>query len=86
MFFAGQLSDDKILTIFERNANLIRQGLAQYEQIPQAMDAYGEYVNSPREFAFWMMTLEIDIFTAKANLEFIENVIRRIRADELPVE
>jgi hypothetical protein len=30
MFFAGQLSDDKILTIFERNANLIRQGLAQY--------------------------------------------------------
>jgi hypothetical protein len=50
------------------------------------MDAYGEYVNSPREFAFWMMTLEIDIFTAKANLEFIENVIRRIRADELPVE
>lgn len=86
VFFAGQLSDDEILAIFEHNADLIRQGLSRLQQIPQALDAFSEYVQSPREFTFWMMTREIGIFTAQANLEFIENVMQRIRAGGLPPE
>jgi PadR family transcriptional regulator, regulatory protein AphA len=84
VFFAGQLTDEEVLAIFERTAEMIHQVLAIYEQIPQQMDAYSDYVQSPREFTFWMMTLEVGILSAKTNLEYIENVIQRIRKGELP--
>jgi PadR family transcriptional regulator, regulatory protein AphA len=84
VFFAGQLSDDEVLGIFERTAAMIRQVLAIYERIPQQMDAYSDYVQSAREFTFWMMTLEIGILSAKTNLEYIEKTIQRIRKGELP--
>jgi PadR family transcriptional regulator, regulatory protein AphA len=84
VFFAAQLSDDEILEIFERAAALMRSGLAQYDQIPRNIEAYREYTQSPREFFFWMVTLDVGIHTLNSNLEFIESLIQRIRNGELP--
>jgi PadR family transcriptional regulator AphA len=84
VFFAAQLSDEEILGIFERAAVLIRAGLEHYAQIPRNIGAYREYTNSPREFFFWMLTLDVGIHNLQSSLDFIENLIQRIRNGELP--
>lgn len=84
VFFAGQLSDDEIIAMFERAAAHMRMALEQYDRIPQRIEAYADFVKSPREFFFWMLTLEIGKMTARTNLQFIENVIQRVRNGEIP--
>ncbi|MGB3400982.1 MAG: PadR family transcriptional regulator, partial [Candidatus Deferrimicrobiaceae bacterium] len=86
VFFAGQLPDNEVLEMFERVADFMRGGLAAYDSIPQQMEAYEEYVQSPREFYFWMLTLEIGKNSARANLEWLERVIQRIKNGEIPRE
>lgn len=86
VFFAAQLSDEEILGIFERAAAAMRSGLEHYAQIPRDIKAYSADTRSPREFFFWMLTLEVGIHNLRSNLEFIENVIQRIRNGELPRE
>ncbi|MCA9934343.1 MAG: PadR family transcriptional regulator [Ardenticatenaceae bacterium] len=84
VFFAGQLADEEILALFERAADNIRAGLARYAQIPREIEAYSEYTTSPREFFFWMLTLDVGMHTLQANLAFIEALIQRIRNGEIP--
>ena len=84
VFFAGQLPDDEILAMFERAAEQVRAVLARYEQIPQQIEAYHDYMASPREFYCWMLTLEAGLKSAQANLEWLEDVIRRIENGEMP--
>ena len=84
VFFAGQLSDEEILAMFERSAEQVRAGLAHYEQIPQQAEAYAEYVESPREFFCWMLTLDAGFRSAQAHLAWLEDVIQRIRNREIP--
>jgi PadR family transcriptional regulator AphA len=84
VFFAAQLSDGEILAIFERTASMMRAGLEHYAHIPRNIEAYSEYTSSPREFFFWMLTLEVGIHNLQSSLEFLENLIQRIRNGELP--
>ena len=84
VFFAAQLSDEEILAIFERTADLLRAGLQHYAMIPRNIEAYSEYTSSPREFFFWMLTLDVGIQNLNASLSFVENLIERIRNGELP--
>lgn len=84
VFFAAQLPDKEILPIFEYAAAQMRAGLEHYAQIPRDIEAYHEYTTSPREFYFWMLTLDIGIHTLQANLAFIENLIQNIRNGEIP--
>lgn len=84
VFFAGQLSDDEVIAMFERAAEYMRMGLQQYEQIPLSIESYADYTQSPREFFFWMLTLEIGKMMARANLEWIDSVIERIRRGDIP--
>ena len=62
----------------------VRAGLAVFDAIPQQMDAYSDYMRSPREFFFWMLTLEVGQMSSRANLAWIENVIERIKNGEVP--
>ena len=84
VFFAGGLSDEEVLEMLARAAESMRVGLAQYRMIPREIDAYSEYTNSQREFFFWMLTLDVGVHTLRANLEFIEDLIQRVRNGALP--
>jgi len=86
VFFAAQLSDEEILGIFERTAALMRAGLEQYAQISRDIKDYSEYTTSPREFFFWMLTLDVGVNNLRSNLTFLEKLIKRIRNGELPQE
>ncbi|HOU15813.1 MAG TPA: PadR family transcriptional regulator [Anaerolineae bacterium] len=84
VFFAGQLSNEEILAMFERAAARLRVVLKVYEQIPQQVEEYHDYMDSPREFFCWMLTLEAGFKSAQANLAWLEDVIRRIKNGEMP--
>ncbi len=86
VFFAAQLSDEEILAIFERTAAILRSGLERYARIPRDIESYVEYTRSPREFFFWMLTLDVGINNLRSSLTFLEDLIRRIRGGELPRE
>jgi PadR family transcriptional regulator AphA len=84
VFFAGQLSDEEILAMFEREAEQARETLARYDQVPQESAAYVKDIGSPREVFFWMLTLESGIKTTQALLEWLESVIQRIKDQRHP--
>jgi PadR family transcriptional regulator AphA len=84
VFFSGQLSDEEILAKFEGYAVIMRAILAQYEQVPGQIAPFQDEVASPREHFFWMLTLENGIRGMRANLEWAESVIERIRQGQVP--
>ena len=86
VFFAGQLTDEQVIEMFERVAEYMRMGLAAYDQIPQTMEDFEDYCDSPREFYFWMLTLEIGRNQAQANLDWIENMIEKFKNGDIPKE
>jgi DNA-binding PadR family transcriptional regulator len=82
VFFAGQLDDEQILTIFRRHAELLRGLLSVYDQVPASVEQHQHQVDSAREGFFWMLTLECGVTMARAQLEWVEGVIRRIKKGE----
>jgi len=73
-----------VLALFEREAEQLRARLARCAQVPQESAAYVEQIGSPRETFFWMLTLEYGVTVNRAALEWIEEVIRRLRRGEQP--
>jgi PadR family transcriptional regulator AphA len=86
VFFAGQLSNEEILTKFEGFAAIVRAILAQYEQIPVQIGPSQQEIASPRENFFWMLTLDNGIRSMRASLEWAENVIDQIKSGKVPAE
>lgn len=84
VFFAGELTDEEILAYFEQTAAQLRAGLEHFAQIPRDIEAYRDYTTSPREFFFWMLTLDVGIHNLQSSLDFIENLIQRMRNGEIP--
>ena len=82
VFFAGQLSDEEVLALFERKAEEVRAVLDRYAKIPQESSVYVEAVGSPREVFFWMLTLECGVVTHRALLQWLEEVIERLKRGE----
>lgn len=84
VFFAGQLSDEQALALFERLAAEARAAIAAYDQIPQPADADTQAAGLAREQFFWQLTLEYGIMSAHMDLAWCERVIARIKAGQLP--
>jgi DNA-binding PadR family transcriptional regulator len=84
VFFSGQLSDEEALAKFEGFAALMRGILAQYDQVPDHLGPFQEEITSEREHFFWLLTLENGIRSMRANLEWAESIIERIKNKEVP--
>ena len=84
VFFSAQLSDEEIVAKFEGFAALMRMLLERYDQVPSQIIPYQEEIRSPREHFFWLLTLESGVRNMRANLEWAESVIARIKARQVP--
>jgi len=84
VFFAGQLSNKEILAKFEDFASTMRAILSQYDQIPAQLGPFQQEITSPRDHFFWMLTLDNGIRNMRANLEWAESVIERIKSGQIP--
>ena len=86
VFFMGALPDAEILRQFEGYAAVMRMVLAQYEQVPVHVEEVYQDVRSERERFFWQLTLDNGLRNMRANLEWAEAAIARIRNHEVPAE
>jgi PadR family transcriptional regulator AphA len=84
VFFAGQLTDEQVLALFERLAAEARAALAAYDLIPQPADVDAQAADVQRERFFWQLTLEYGITSARMDLVWCEGVIARIKGGQLP--
>ncbi|RJP48684.1 MAG: PadR family transcriptional regulator [Anaerolineaceae bacterium] len=84
VFFSGQLSDEEILAKFEGYAAIMRALLDQYEQVADQLGPFQKEIPSPREHFFWLLTRENGIASMRANLKWVERVIKRIKNGEIP--
>lgn len=86
MFFAGQLNDNQILEIFEREAIYLRSILKPYETMPEFVRPVVNPEGSPRDQYLWMLIMENGIKIAQSQFEWIESVIERIKNIDIPEE
>lgn len=84
VFFAGQLNDEQILEMFEREAIYLRSILEPIETMPGFVSPVVSSVGSPRDQYFWMLTMENGVKIAYSQLEWIESVIERIKNKVIP--
>jgi len=84
IFFSGQLSNDEVLAKFESYAAIMRAVLEQYDQVPAQLGPFEQEITSPREHFFWMLTLENGLANMRANLEWAESVIERVKSGQVP--
>lgn len=84
VFFSGQLSDQEILAKFEGYVAIMQAVLDQYDQVPDMILPYQSEITSPREHFFWMLTLENGITNMRANLQWAQSVVDRIRSGKVP--
>jgi DNA-binding PadR family transcriptional regulator len=84
VFFSGQLSDEEALVKFEGYAAIMRSLLEQYDKVEGQLGPFVQEIPSPREHFFWMLTLENGIRNMRANLEWAESVIERLKAGKVP--
>jgi PadR family transcriptional regulator, regulatory protein AphA len=86
VFFAGQLTDEEILSKFEEAAAIFRAILETYTEVPGKIVEISQMVDSRREAFFWTLTLELGMRTMQAQLEWAESVIQRVRNKQHPAE
>lgn len=84
VFFFGQLSDEVILERFERYLQMMKAVLARYERVPENLASGIPVSPSERENFFWMLTLDLGFRTIRANIEWAEDVIDRLKNKQVP--
>lgn len=83
-FFSGKCSDEEILQKFEAASDLLRGMLSVYDATPAVIQDFNKVVKSDREAFFWGLTLEWGQRIGRANLEWVESIIERIKNHQVP--
>ena len=81
-FFAGMLSDEQILEIFEARAQELRDWQARFEVLAKDVAEGKRAEGPPREQFFWYLTLDNGLWEVQAMLDWVEDAIGRIKRKE----
>ncbi len=85
VFFANQLANEQIVSMFAARATLIRQRLKVLQtDTPRIIDQRFGEVKSERARTLWDLTRENGVTHMECELEWIESAIERLRG--MPVE
>lgn len=79
VFFAGRISDEKVIALLEHQLNLQRRRLQGFSAIPdENRESMSE--DDPRERFFWMLTVDYGVAQAISQVRWLETVLERLRA------
>lgn len=81
-FFAGMLSDEEIIELFEARAQELRDRLETFEALAAELVEGKGQQGPPREQFFWYLTLDNGVWNTQAELDWIEDAITRIQKKE----
>ena len=83
IFFAGHLNDEEVLRLFENLADNCRASLKELSDIYEKGSECAEQKPvQARDTFFWMLTCEYGIEMTKASLNWLENVISKIKSGD----
>lgn len=82
IFFAGNLSDDQILALFQRLIERRRATLAELRKVRAKAECGSKEPAAARDSFFWMLTLDYGIQMTQASLWWLEHAIKRIERGE----
>lgn len=81
VFFAGRLSDEKVIALLEYQLGLQRARLQAFAAIPpENRDQMSE--SDPRERFFWLLTVDYGVAQATAQVRWLEQAVASIRSGE----
>jgi DNA-binding PadR family transcriptional regulator len=81
VFFAGRISDEKVIALLEHQLNIQRRRLQGFSAIPdENRESMSE--DDPRERFFWMLTVDYGLASAMAQSRWLETVIASLRKGE----
>lgn len=78
VFFAGQMSDEKVIALLEHQLDLVRRRLQGFASIPEETRADME-ADDPRARFFWLLTVDYGVAQAMSQARWLEEVVARIR-------
>lgn len=85
-FFAGMLDDEQILAKFEEAKNIFQMENKRYSHAGEHFHGLVDAVNSPREYYFWMLTVELGVRTMQLQTEWAEKVIQMLKENQVPAK
>lgn len=81
VFFAGNISDEKIIALLEHQRDIYQKRLQGFSAIPEEnREAMSE--DNPRDRFFWMLTVDYGIANASAQSRWLEKAIESIKNGE----
>jgi PadR family transcriptional regulator, regulatory protein AphA len=81
VFFAGNLSDEKVLALLEHQLSIHRRRLQGFSQIPEEKcEEMSE--DDPRDRFFWLLTVDYGVANAIAQTRWLEKAIETIKSGE----
>jgi len=81
VFFAGNLSDEKIIALLEHQRGMYRKRLQGYGAIPEE-NREEMSQDDPRNRFFWLLTVDYGVASAIAQLQWLEKAIETIKNGE----
>lgn len=81
IFFAGRISDEKVIALLEHQLNIQRRRLQGFSAIPDE-NRENMSEDDPRERFFWMLTVDYGLASAMAQARWLETVIASLRKGE----
>ncbi len=83
IFFAGHLSDEQVIKLFEGLADMVRRYLPELHEFPKQVLLHPRDIHTtPRDEFLRLITLEYLIRTNEAYLNLLEDVIARLKRGE----
>lgn len=81
VFFAGNLSDEKIIALLEEQLSMQRRRLQRFSQIPEEHRA-DMSEDDPRVRFFWLLTVDYGVANVMAQVRWLEQAIETIQNGE----
>lgn len=83
IFFAGQISDEEILSKLKRLDENMKKTLSGLSLLEKSSEIFNPENSSEREYFFFKITLDLGIRDVKMNLKWINEIINKIENNEI---
>ncbi len=83
LYFGGRIGNDEMLFQVIKYKKEIGERLRQFQSLSGVIEEYSRKAGGPRDRMYWEMTLDLGVRLMKTNLEWIEDVLERIKKNNI---
>ncbi|MFZ5631979.1 MAG: PadR family transcriptional regulator [Bacillota bacterium] len=80
LYFGGRIGKEELLYQVTKYKKESEEKLRHFESLYRVIEDFSKKAGGPRDRMYWEITLDLGIRLVKANLEWIEEVIKKIKS------